>query len=46
MDIGEAITILFKIKEDLLEKSDDYSDDGINVANNKKFELEEKLDKI
>ncbi|AMK15218.1 hypothetical protein [Methanobrevibacter olleyae] len=46
VDVGEAIDILFKIKEDLLVQSDDYFDERINVANNKKSELEEKLHKI
>lgn len=44
--VGEAIDILFNLRDEISESSDQYIDSRIEKANKEKAELEEKMAKV
>ena len=44
--VGEAIDILFDIRDDVINSSDRYIDDKIEMANKQKAELKEQMAKV
>ena len=46
VDVGEAIDILFEMREEVIDSSDKFIDNKIAQAAKEKAELEEKISKI
>ena len=46
ISVGEAIDILFDIRDDVIDSSDRYIDNRIEMANRQKAELEEQMAKV
>lgn len=46
ISVGEAIDLLFDIRDDVIDSSDKYIDDRIEMANKQKEELKEQMAKV